>query len=1124
MEFNIMSEELFVKFSKEFLSKYKNKQVPWGFGNLSYITYKRTYARKISGDEIKEEWWETIKRGIEGAQEIGAKYTVSEAERLYDLMFNLKGSFAGRPLWQLGTDIVRKFGGNSLLNCFAGETKVLIRQGWKEIKDLAGTEQEIVTENGKWVKAPFYNFGKQKLYKIEYDYYGETKSFFATKNHNWIIIDDNEERITVKTIDLKKGMNLACVYPEHPEDIEYANPLRPPDSLIEKHDSLYISNDPYETDREEDVYCAVVPETHSFVIDGNCLTGNCWFTTIDSIESFLFLFDNLMLGGGVGFSVRREHVHELPKVKKNVKIIHEETNDADFIVPDSRKGWSELLRKVFESYFITGKSFSYSTILVRGQGEVIKTFGGVASGPLPLIESISDISKIFNARAGKKIRSIDALDICNLLGRIVVSGNVRRCIREGSKVKTFNGEKNIEDIKVGDAVLTEGGWKKVKNFFSQGKQKCVRIKCGNKSLDCTSNHRIAIYHENGFEKKYNNTYDGENGFNTGLMYDYKSGPFITYYSADIIKRLVENGLNFNLVTVSDFDDDEKYYPSTGDKLPSYVIPISMDSYEELDKKYETYDIEVEDNHSFICNGLLVHNSAEIAIGDIDDVSFLKAKRWDLGQLPAWRAYSNNSIYCDNIDDLLPAFWEGYNGNGESYGLINLENCKKYGRIGEKKVDENVEGMNPCFAYETEIVTSTKITSIGNWAENGNVEEVWDGYNWIEAKAFYTGERKLITLKLSDDNELRLTPDHIIYTYDDTPIMAKDSLGIFLKKMIPGESLNEYNEDGVKVVGIDECGIESVYDFSMDQTHTACVSGIKVHNCGEIPLADNECCNLQELFLNNITSKEELIECAILLYKTSKAICNLPFLHEETNKIVHKNMKIGIGITGVCQSLDKLGWLDEAYRKLKEFDVEWSKKNNYPESIRLTTVKPSGTVSLLAGSTPGVHPGFSRYHIRRVRFATNNPLVDVCRKAGYEVEYSIGFDGKMDYTTSIVSFPCEFKGNVITVDEMTILEQMDLVKEVQRIWSDNAVSCTVYYDRNEVDVIKNWLSKNYKDNIKSISFCLKNDSGFKQMPLQAITKEKYDRMSKSIKDIDLRQDKNDDEVDVGSCSTGACPIK
>jgi len=647
--------------SDQFSQTYANKQPNWGFNGLGYIVYKRTYAR-LKDDGKTEEWHETIQRCINGAQKLGAGYTKEEAEKLFDLIFNLKCNFAGRMLWQLGTPTVDRFGANSLLNC--------------------------------------------------------------------------------------------------------------------------------------------------------------WFTTMNHPKSFKFLFENLMLGGGVGFSVRREDVHELPRVRKSVKIYHDEiagkaTKDADFIVPDSREGWIELLGKVLDSYFYTGKSFSYSTVLVRGAGELIRGFGGSASGPSILIDGITKICNVFKTREGKKLRSIDVLDINNIIGSIVVAGNVRR-------------------------------------------------------------------------------------------------------------------------------------------------------------------------------------SAEIAIGDPDDFLFLRAKRWDLGGIPNYRAMSNNTIYCDDYDHTSEALWEGYNGNGEPYGLFNLPLSEKYGRLS-------------------------------------------DG------------------------------------------LMKKSDL---------------YPENKDNVVG--------------------------TNPCGEISLGNFECCNLSELYLNNIETKEEALECAILLNKTQKAICAMPFIHDETNEIVHKNMRIGLGVTGVCQSMDKLSWLDFIYKGLRKFDKKNSKERGWNPSIKLTTVKPSGTLSILAGSTPGVHPAFSSFFIRRIRMAVNDSLVETCRDLGYHTEFAKNFDGTENHDTVVIEFPCKFE-NALLAKDTTAVKQLDLVKELQANWSDNAVSCTVYYKKEELPEIKEWLKSNYKDNIKSVSFLLHSDHGFVQAPYEEIDQEHYDRIVKRVKPIVTIQTSNE-MIEGIECEGGACPIR
>ena len=99
---------------------------------------------------------------------------------------------------------------------------------------------------------------------------------------------------------------------------------------------------------------------------------NCALTVVnDPIKPFIWTFDALMLGSGVGFNIQKENVHEIPRVKYSVKVIRQDTKDADFILPDSRQGWISLLKKLLEAHFITGKGFTYSTICIRSKGSPI---------------------------------------------------------------------------------------------------------------------------------------------------------------------------------------------------------------------------------------------------------------------------------------------------------------------------------------------------------------------------------------------------------------------------------------------------------------------------------------------------------------------------------------------------------------------------------------------------------------------------------------------------------------------------------------------------------------------------------------------------------------------------------
>lgn len=677
---------------------------------------------------------------------------------------------------------------------------------------------------------------------------------------------------------------------------------------------------------------------------------NCFYLSIKEPEDFCFLFENLMLGCGVGFSIRREHVHELPKVKENIEVKHECSKDADFIVPDSRQGWVELLRKALNSYLGQGSSFTYSTILVRGYGEPIKGFGGTASGPQILINGIAKICELLKQRQGKKLRSVDVLDICNIIGSVVVAGNVRR-------------------------------------------------------------------------------------------------------------------------------------------------------------------------------------SSEIALGDADDYLFMRAKRWDLGNIPNWRSMSNNTIVADDFSYLSDGIWEGYCGNGEPYGLFNLPLSQKYGRLGEK-IEDHCEGTNPCTRGDTLVLTKTGEKPISELV--GQQVEVWNGYEWSTVEPKITGHnQKMIKVTLSDGNFLVCTEYHkwLVSVDEYKEVAASQAEPYFkvqTKHLKIGEIIWQPGHkwwNPLKVTGLEYVGIdENVYCFDEPKRHFGCFNRIITGQCGEISLESGESCNLAELYLNKIESQEQLIECAKLLYKTQKAIAAMPYLHKKTNDVVHRNMRLGLGVTGVCQSFHKLDWLDVCYKELRKFDEIWSKERNWPKSIKLTTIKPSGSLSLLSGATPGVHPAYAKYYIRRVRISASDKLVDICRNMGYYVEFVKNFDDTNDHSTVVVEFPCTAGEEAVLAKSMTAVDQLELVKKMQTVWSDNAVSVTAYYKPEELPHIKDWLNKNYKDNIKSVSFLLHSEHGFKQAPYEEISKERYEKLIAKVKPLKTFVAIGDEMLNVEECAGGACPIR
>jgi ribonucleoside-triphosphate reductase len=289
------------------------------------------------------------------------------------------------------------------------------------------------------------------------------------------------------------------------------------------------------------------------------------------------------------------------------------------------------------------------------------------------------------------------------------------------------------------------------------------------------------------------------------------------------------------------------------------------------------------------------------------------------------------------------------------------------------------------------------------------------------------------------------------------------------------------------------------------------------------LASYETCCLAEVFLPNIESKEELNEVIKLLYRINKHSLMLPCHNKETEKIVHKNMRMGLGMTGVLQATqEQRDWLDDAYIELRRYDNEYSDGKGWNRSIKLSTCKPSGTLSLLPGVTPGIHPAYSQYLIRRIRISADNSLVGVCKEHGYDVEYQRNFDGSVDHSTVVVSFPFKYPEGTTLASEMTAVKQLQAVKDLQTTWSDNSVSCTVYYKKEELPEIKEYLKENYKDNHKTLSFLLHSEHGFHQAPLEEITKEQYDELVARTKPIGFVGTAEFEGSD--DCASGACPIR
>jgi hypothetical protein len=299
----------------------------------------------------------------------------------------------------------------------------------------------------------------------------------------------------------------------------------------------------------------------------------------------------------------------------------------------------------------------------------------------------------------------------------------------------------------------------------------------------------------------------------------------------------------------------------------------------------------------------------------------------------------------------------------------------------------------------------------------------------------------------------------------------------------------------------------------------------VNPCSEITLEDRELCNLVEVIPSRHDSLDDFKKTIKYAYLFAKTITLLNTNWADTNKVMLRNRRIGLSLTGVTQFVADNGmnelktWMEEGYSLAEKYDDIYSEWFAIPKSIKLTTIKPSGTLSLLAGVTAGIHYPESRFYIRRVRLAKNSAYVSVLKKSGYNVEPA---DEDVE-NTLVVEFPVKIASDVKTLNEVTMWEQLELASFAQENWADNAVSVTVTFKESEKLQIKPALDI-FQFRLKSVSFLPKLDGGgaYKQMPYEQIDEATYEKASKKIKPIDF-SDMTTDSVSEMYCESDVCMV-
>ena len=301
-------------------------------------------------------------------------------------------------------------------------------------------------------------------------------------------------------------------------------------------------------------------------------------------------------------------------------------------------------------------------------------------------------------------------------------------------------------------------------------------------------------------------------------------------------------------------------------------------------------------------------------------------------------------------------------------------------------------------------------------------------------------------------------------------------------------------------------------------------------CAEQSLESYEMCTLVETYLNRHETLEDYKRTLKFAYLYAKTVTLLPTHWAETNAIMQRNRRIGTSMSGVANFADNRGlpklreWMDQGYETIKYYDTTYSEWLGIRESIKTTTIKPSGTVSILAGESPGVHwtPG-GKYFMRTIRFANSDPMLPLFKMANYKVEPA----SESPDTTSVVYFPIKSESKRAEKD-VSIYEKMALAAYAQRYWSDNSVSVTISFDpEKEAEAVGTVLHL-YDGQLKTVSFLPSGNFTYPQMPYTQITEADYEEEGvMKLFPIDFSgvyAGLAADAIGEAYCTTDACEVK
>lgn len=594
-----------------------------------------------------------------------------------------------------------------------------------------------------------------------------------------------------------------------------------------------------------------------------------------------------------------------------------------------------------------------------------------------------------------------------------------------------------------------------------------------------------------------------------------------------------------------FEEYNVEYPNK----PTYIRVLSIEDMPLGNtRKYNTsYCIDVQDNHNFKTLAGIVHNchiadavlaggirrAALISFFSADDDDMISCKSGAWWENNPQRGRANNSAVLVRhriTKKFLMGLWDRIEKSGAGEPGIYLTN------------DKNILSNPCCIAGDCRILTSDGYKAIKTLDGVKDLKLINRNGEVVEGEVWKTGTKQVKIIKCGDiinPSVIKLTPDHLVIRNSGEECRV-DQLTV-------GDKLYAYwyggKEDWLTtfdtythtIFSIEDGDIEDVYDFTLhDDTHWGVVEGVIVHNC-EISLKPFSFCNLCEINASDIESQEDFngrVKAATLIGTMQASYTNFHYLRPVWQKTTEADALLGIGMTGIASNAIFNYNIEEAAAIMVEENRRIAAIIGINTAARMGTVKPSGTSSLVVGSSSGIHAWHAKYYIRRIRVGKNEAIYTYLLVNHPEL---LEDDYFRPHDTAIISIPQKAPDGATLRDESPI-DLLERVKIIRNKWitpshqrGDNThnVSVTVSIKPDEWKMVGDWMWDN-REHYNGISVLPYDAGTYIQAPFEDITEEKYNELVVHLHSIDLSKvveltDNTDLQGEI-ACGAGGCEIK